>query len=106
MSKNHQHESRILIHFNINENKIQSVDIPWMCRHSDFLERGSNHYYTVNYNKKTNLITIIKHVRGTLVPTYEGGLFSCSAPRNNKDDYIRVDCNGIKANIYTYGEKW
>ena len=94
-----QHEPRILIHFDIKNNKIHSAAIP--LKEEDFLENRSNHYYTVHYHK--TLIHITKYIRGSIVISYTDK-FSCSAPRN-KGDTIWVDCNGIKANIYAW-EKW
>jgi hypothetical protein len=96
-----QHESRILINFDISLRKIQSVDIPYKATERYFLEyEDGHHYYTVSFSIKTNLIYITKHTRGILVPTYEDH-FSCSPPRN-KGDTIYFDCNGMKGNIYAW----
>jgi len=91
-------EPRILIWFDIRKNKIDKIDIPWMATEKNFLEyKTSHHYYTIYSSKKEIVIT--KHIRGSIVREYENE-FRCTPPRNN-DDKIYVDCNGIKANIYS-----
>jgi len=99
INQQEKEEPRILIWFDIRKNKIDKVDIPWMCREVDFLEGASNHYYTVHFHKTSNLIYIKKHIRGSIVISYIDQ-FCCTPPRN-ENDVIYVDCNGIKANIYS-----
>lgn len=95
-------EPRILIWFNIRKNKIEKTDIPWMASEKEFLSypEKSHHYYTVLFLHKGQQIIITKYTRGSLVKVYEEGEFRCTPPRN-KGDTIYVDCNGIRANIYS-----
>lgn len=99
-TKNNTEEPRLLIWFNIRKNQIQETSIPWMASKEEFLEfpEKSHHYYTVLFYK--GLIIITKYTRGSIVKVYEEGEFRCTPPRN-KDDTIYVDCNGIRANIYS-----
>ncbi len=97
-----EHEPRILIHFNINKQRIENIDLPHKATEDYFFHNydKAHHYYTVFYNKKKKLISITKHIKGTLVSEYEDE-FICSPP-SCKGDSIFFDCNGIKGNIYAY----
>lgn len=98
-TKNNTTEPRLLIWFNIRKNQIQETSIPWMASKEEFLQyEEAHHYYTVLFYK--GLIIITKYTRGSIVKVYEEGEFRCTPPRN-KGDTIYVDCNGIKANIYS-----